>query len=422
MDCWKLRKHTLIDIDRDVLEARMRRYLNPAVSFEQLVAENCGPVAVAARFDPKAARTAVVPSMPFESSRLRRYAYMPFDGWWAYHLDQRPIWNEPRPALVRQMVHGNLVSTTRPAGRRPDEGPPISATISLPNDHLFDPKTRAIPVRLYESGLLEKVSDAGRANLSPAARRYLAEIDAGNPDDEPAVGAAPWLHALAVAHAPDYLDEHRAAIFADYPRVPLPADVSMLTASAALGQRLADLLDPERRVEGVTGGPVLPVLRRIGVPVRADGRQLTDADNALAANWGYHDGRGAVMPGQGRAIERSSYDPNEMSTFTAGGPALDLAAEEIIALLGETTYDVWLNGAAYWRNVPAEVWRFKIGGYQVIKKRLSYRERDVLGRPLRQDEVSYVQEMARRVAAILLMGPMLNASYAACKTNPYSWA
>ena len=34
------RRHALIDIDRDVLEARMRRYLDPAVPFEQLVAEN----------------------------------------------------------------------------------------------------------------------------------------------------------------------------------------------------------------------------------------------------------------------------------------------------------------------------------------------------------------------------------------------
>jgi predicted helicase len=415
------RRHALIGIDRDVLETKMRRYLDPTVSFEQLVAENCGPVTAAARFEPKVARTAVVPSMPFDPLRLRRYAYMPFDDRWAYYLDQRPIWNEPRPALVRQMVHSNLLLTTRATARRSDGGAPISATTALPNDHLFDPNTRAIPIRLHESGLLEKAGRAGRANLSPAARRYLAEIGAGDPDAEPAGGAALWLHALAAAHAPAYLDEHRAAIVASYPRIPLPANLGMLTASATLGQRLADLLDPERRAKGVTGGPVLAALRCIGVPMRADDRQLTDTDNALAANWGYHDGRGAVMPGQGRAVERSSYDSTEVSAFAAGGPALNLASDEVVALLGETTYDVWLNGDAYWRNVPAEVWRFKIGGYQVIKKWLSYREHDLLGRPLRQEEVSYVQEMARRIAAILLMGPTLNASYAACKANPYSW-
>ena len=36
---------------------------------------------------------------------------------------------------------------------------------------------------------------------------------------------------------------------------------------------------------------------------------------------------------------------------------------------------------------------------------LSYREQDVLGRPLKPDETAYVSEMVRRIAAILLMGP-----------------
>ena len=40
------------------------------------------------------------------------------------------------------------------------------------------------------------------------------------------------------------------------------------------------------------------------------------------------------------------------------------------------------NDTAYWRNVPASVWTYKLGGYQVLKKWLSYREQKVLGRPL----------------------------------------
>ena len=48
--------------------------------------------------------------------------------------------------------------------------------------------------------------------------------------------------------------------------------------------------------------------------------------------------------------------------------------------LGATTFDVHLNDRAYWRNVPAAVWSYKLGGYQVLKKWLSYRERGVLDR------------------------------------------
>ena len=40
--------------------------------------------------------------------------------------------------------------------------------------------------------------------------------------------------------------------------------------------------------------------------------------------------------------------------------------------------------------------------YQVLKKWLSYRERDVLGRALTPEEVLYFAEMTRRVGGIVL--------------------
>ena len=72
-------------------------------------------------------------------------------------------------------------------------------------------------------------------------------------------------------------------------------------------------------------------------------------------------------------------------------------------LHGHTTFDIHLNGNAYWRNVPAAVWRYKLGGYQVLKKWLSYRERPILGRALCRKEVWYFTEVARRIAVIVLL-------------------
>ena len=66
-----------------------------------------------------------------------------------------------------------------------------------------------------------------------------------------------------------------------------------------------------------------------------------------------------------------------------------------------TSFDIYLNDRAYWRNVPAAVWHYKLGGYQVLKKWLSYRDRDILGRPLSVEEVQYFTHTARRIAAIL---------------------
>ena len=70
-------------------------------------------------------------------------------------------------------------------------------------------------------------------------------------------------------------------------------------------------------------------------------------------------------------------------------------------MLGDSTFDIYLNDGAYWRNVPSAIWHYKLGGYQVLKKWLFYRERKVLGRALKPDEVFYFAEVARRISGIL---------------------
>ena len=52
-----------------------------------------------------------------------------------------------------------------------------------------------------------------------------------------------------------------------------------------------------------------------------------------------------------------------------------------------------------------------IGGYPVVKKWLSYRERKVLGRALRTEELTFVTQMVRRLKASLLLAPELDANY-----------
>lgn len=68
---------------------------------------------------------------------------------------------------------------------------------------------------------------------------------------------------------------------------------------------------------------------------------------------------------------------------------------------GEATFDVHLNPSACWRNIPTTVWHYRLGGYQVLKKWLSYRGRPILNHPLTHDEVLHLTNMARRIGAIL---------------------
>ena len=77
---------------------------------------------------------------------------------------------------------------------------------------------------------------------------------------------------------------------------------------------------------------------------------------------------------------------------------------------------------AYWRNIPARVWDYTIGGYQVIKKWLSYREKALLGRGLTIEEAQEVTHMARRIAALVLLEEALDANYRSVTGAVYAWA
>ena len=109
------------------------------------------------------------------------------------------------------------------------------------------------------------------------------------------------------------------------------------------------------------------------------------------------------MPGKGNCVVRKQKDENLKKAF------------------GKNTLDVYLNDTAYWENVPEAVWDYTIGGYQVIKKWLSYREKSVLGRGLSMDEAAYVTEMARRIAALVLLQPELDENYAGVKEETWAW-
>ena len=163
-----------------------------------------------------------------------------------------------------------------------------------------------------------------------------------------------------------------------------------LARSAARGRELACLLDSDTAVPGVTSGRLRPEIAAIAIPATTDGRNMTGDDFALTAGWGHYGTGGAVMPGQGRIVERP-FTPEERA-----------ALGDVLPVLGETTFDVHLNARAFWRNVPAAVWGYKLGGYQVLKKWLSYRECAILGRPLHPEEVQHFTDTVRRIRAILL--------------------
>ncbi|MCV6991823.1 hypothetical protein H7I87_18430 [Mycobacterium timonense] len=73
-----------------------------------------------------------------------------------------------------------------------------------------------------------------------------------------------------------------------------------------------------------------------------------------------------------------------------------------------------------WRGIPAAVWDYKIGGFQVLRKWLSYREKRVLGRDISIEETRAFTNIARRLTAVVRRGPELDRNYLAVTEAAYS--
>lgn len=400
------RRGALIDIDRAALERRIKAYYDPAVTWDALRQFGSGLTDDAARFNAGRARAKVMAAESFQLGNVVRYGLRPLDSRWCYYSSTRPLWNEPRPALRAQAAQGNAFLMTRPAGAASPEGVPFCFTKLLGDNDFLRGHAYYLPLRLRSTTLAPSAGGsrmfvetlAVSANLSTVARSYLASLGLTDLDTDEETACLIWLHALAVGYAPAYLTENADGIRQDWPRVPLPADRALLLASAALGRQIAALLDTEAPVIGVTSGAIRSELRQIAV---VEGP--TPLNLAVTAGWGHAGKDGVTMPGSGRRVERH------------------VSAEERVPGLGDLTHDVYLNEASYWRNIPDRVWKYTIGGYQVMKKWLSYREKNLLGRAITDDEAREVRDTARRLTAIVLLEPALNANYAEVKANTYPW-
>jgi hypothetical protein len=402
----EMRFGSLMSIDREELEKRVSSYLDPALTWAEVAATDSGPIRNAGGFNAESARANLLTKEVFSTSKIRRYSLYPLDNRWAYWTSVPTMWNRSRPQLVANAFEGNKYFVVRMTAERPDEGIPATVTGALPDYHLLRPNIVAIPFMIESHG--EGLFSGERtANLSKPVKAYLETIGS-NKVESVASARLVWLHALAICYSPPYLSEHRDGILGDWPRIPLPSNLAALESSAQLGERLAALLDPDAAVPEVTEGKIDPKLVGLGVLSRLDGKPLKPTDLALMAGWGHRTATG-VMPGSGRVKERK-YTSDETSVL---GP-------KAIELLGPPL-DVSLNDAAIWRAVPTNVWEFRIGGYQVVKKWLSYREESVLGRSLTKDEAREVTSMVRRIAAIMLMTDALNLNYASSRDSNYPW-
>ena len=382
----------LVDTDLDRLRARVADYFNAALGHEEIARRYPGVMKTTARFDARAVRDALLRRGGPNEAGFVPYAYRPFDNRWLYWEAETKLLDEKRAEYKPHVFEGNVWLSAAQHLRKGAEEPQTCFTEHIASLHMIERGANMFPAWLRDNDLGIGGTGGQRCpNLLPAAQRYIERLGV-NVEDL-------FHHVLAVLHDPSYRAANAGALRMEWPRIPLPGwpdgesdgVAAALAASAARGRKLVRLLDPDAPVPGVTQGKLPPQIAAVAVPATIDERNMTGNDFALTAGWGHYGSRGAVMPGQGRVVERS-YKPDERA-----------ALGDTVATLGETTFDIHLNGNAFWRNVPAAVWTYKLGGYQVLKKWLSYRALAVLERPLKPEEIQYFTDTARRVGGMVMV-------------------
>ena len=405
----------LIDIDRELLETRMRIYHDKKLDWDAYVRVSSTLTGSWAGFNAQKLRSRAI-DKGFEGNQIVRYAVRPLDTRWCYFTSIPSIWNRSRPALWSQLFEGNSFLLTRMRCTASPEGFPIGFTKCLSDDHYITPDAVAIPFSLRPTATITFDNHRTEGNLSELARRYLTAIGLV---DSPENADLLWLHSLAIGYSPAYLEENADGIRNDWPRIPLAATSDHLRASAALGRQVARLLDTEAAVPRITAGAIRTELRSVATLWKAgDSPLVIEQDLRITSGWGHAGKDGVTMPGRGKIQVRQRTE-EEQEELVEGLAELGITEAEALGRLGKHVVYLYLNDACAWINVPQNVWELYIGGYQVIKKWLSYREFSFIKRPISPAEADEVQAMARRLMALCLMQSELDVNYLRVKSGTW---
>lgn len=395
------RDEFLVDIDRGALEARIGRYFDPKVSDADMAKSHPMIMKRAERFDPVVTR-ARLRSRKHNDGQIVRYAYRPFDIRWLYWDPDEKLLDEKRPEYIGQVAETELTLSAQQKPRGEWQSSQVNSAYACLD--LIDRGSTNFPARTVDGSTGEL-----RPNLSASVVAWLDQNGVQPPDL--------FRHIVATLHAPSYRTGNAGALRMDWPRIPVPGDAAVLQASAALGRDVAALLDAERDVAGVSTGALRPGLAAIALPRGKDFR--------VTMGWGSaqtnKNGSRIVMPGLGQTTERA-WTEAERDALLQLAARHEFDLDTLFGLIGEQAVDVHINADAKWEGVPAKVWAFALGGYQVLKKWLSYREAEVLGRALTGDEALHFAKTARRITEILCMGPALDASHGKARGCAVLWA
>ncbi len=249
----------------------------------------------------------------------------------------------PRPEVMRHMLAGTNLGLL--ATRQTRDQWDIFATnciIGHKSLSAYD-ITSLFPLYEYPSDEeifhQKKVTPGGAPNLNDG---FLEQIEkrlgfrlAAEPRGDCKSTAGPrdlFDYIYAMLHSSAYRKRYQEFLLSDFPRVPLTSDKHLFSALDAKGAELVSL-------------------------------DLLESPSVTRFITRYE------QPGS-HVVEKVRYvEPNPTARISAGR--------------------VYINGTQYFEGVPAEVWQFRLGGYQVCNKWLKDRK----GRALTSDEIDHYQKI-----------------------------
>jgi type ISP restriction-modification system protein/N-6 DNA methylase len=392
---------SVIDTDAQSLAARMEEYFSPMAD-DEFFERHPELGRTFAGYAPATVRARLRGESTFEAGHIVPYELFPLDARWLYYELSGKLLNRPRSELAEQLTDNEFLVLVNES-RRSSETKPLLAHTAF-DLHLFDVGAQAFyaerRVRVEQALVIGDEQYVRTANLTPSLwlalkQRWILE---GDLPGAPARRLARELFrvALAIGHSPNFQRDFAGSLAHDWLHVPIPRERRTFEQIAALGDQVGILLDPfaalpdlSRVLHAVLGdeAPKLAVL------ATTDGGPIGDRDLRVEiAHFG-------SAPGG----------------WIARQPAV---GEPWHPEWGESSGDLRLNSRVFLRHVPERVWGLELGGYQVIKKWIGYREaRRRNGQPMSLAEKDHLRGMVQRLAALLLLYPQLDLAYAATATD-----
>ena len=365
------------DLDEKALRFRMERYFDPDVEWEQLAEDYTDFLKTYSGYAGKTVRQALLTrnsdfgASGIVSTRLVRCLWKPLDGRWLYWETDSNLLNRPRPELVpyNQIVGQQWLIATR-TRRRDGAARPMVST-AVPTFGAMDPDARAFPLWSPEvtplpSGISTPVPE------KPVLRPNIGEewISAGRREgltgSDGDIAEVIFYAVCGIAASNEWL-ETQPIEHDDFPSVPIPVHPDQILAAARLGREYAQLCDPWAEIDGVTKGSKRSHLRGIAVPDSVNG-----PDPILEYGvYRQHGGR----PQSG---------------------------------------DLLWAGNAGWRNVPDSITDYSLGGWNPIRKHLSY----FVNRPLELEDRRRITSMACRIAELNRIAKTADSHFRIAKDKP----